>query len=264
MNAAFKAHLLDELANFETYGLKDLKNASLMNRIDTKFIVPLGTMPTLLRRLEGFYTVLKINDQRVFRYHSTYFDTPDLSLYHLHHNKRLNRHKVRTRTYLDDGSQYLEVKFKSNKKRTLKTRLQLESDCGTEIHRHQEFLNSTGLPTNFSLTPSLISQYKRIAFASELRSERLTLDFDLTKQCLALASPKLLRLGGFAIAELKQNRLDRKSPFFQLARELGLRATSFSKYCMGIALTMPNHHAIKSNRFKKTTRKLAHHTIEEA
>ena len=50
------------------------------------------------------------------------------------------------------------------------------------------------------------------------------------------------------MAELKQEKLNRQSPFYRLMREMGIRPKGFSKYCMGQSLTNNKH--IKSNRFK--------------
>ena len=251
-----------QLARFTPHGLEDLNRASLMNRVDTKFIIRVSNLPALFDSLGEQYTILEIDNKRYFRYQSTYFDTDNYLFYHLHHNKRLNRHKVRMRHYVDADTHFLEVKFKNNKKRTIKSRIQVENSNILDLSAHQEFLHSVGLPTNVYLKPRLVSQYKRIAFASEAREERLTLDFNLTKHGIAMPNKKLVGLDGLAIAELKQARLDRHSPFFKTARELNLRATGFSKYCMGIALTMPNNGAIKCNRFKRITRKVLPSTFE--
>ena len=41
--------LINELlTTFEGYGLKDLNNANLMNRVDSKFMLPLSFLPELL------------------------------------------------------------------------------------------------------------------------------------------------------------------------------------------------------------------------
>ena len=61
-------------------------------------------------------------------------------------------------------------------------------------------------------------------------------------------------LSDFYIAELKQAKLDRQSPFYKLMREMNIRPKGFSKYCMGQTLTNNKH--IKSNRFKQNLIKL--------
>lgn len=259
----FEEELNQRLSVFSGHGLADLEHANLMNRVDTKFVIPVNQLFSLIGELQQLYSVLEIRGKRFFAYHSTYFDTEDFSLYHLHHNKHLNRHKVRVRHYVDDDSYFLEVKFKTNKKRTIKNRIPVSADCPLAIENHRDFLQLMGLAKNMVLKPSLISQYKRIAFASEVRQERLTLDFDLTKYSLMGSCNRLLGLDDIVVAELKQSKLNRHSPFFQLARKYNFRSTSFSKYCLGIALTMPEYDVIKSNRFKPIARKVATTLIEE-
>ena len=48
--------------------------------------------------------------RRWFRYRSHYFDTPTLSSYLAAAHRRPRRHKVRSRSYLDSGQHFLEVK----------------------------------------------------------------------------------------------------------------------------------------------------------
>ncbi len=248
--------LILQLARFRAHGLADLNRASLMNRVDTKFVIPVDKLLTIIAELEQDYSVLEIRDRRYFRYQSTYFDTDDLSLYHLHHNQNLNRHKVRIRHYVDDDTHFLEVKFKNNKDRTIKNRIPVNADNPLAIELHRDFLQAMGLPRAMPLKPSLINQYKRIAFASEERQERLTIDFDLSQYSVMGGCRQILGLEGVVIAELKQHRMNRHSPFFSVARKYNVRASGFSKYCMGVALTMPEQNFIKVNRFKPIARKI--------
>jgi len=264
MSSEFEQVLGARLTEFSAHGLEDLDRANLMNRVDTKFLVDVRDLPGLIGKLEGHYSILEIDNRRIFRYQSTYFDTDNFLLYHLHHNKCLNRHKVRLRHYVDDDSHFLEVKFKTNKRRTVKSRIQVEGSEALDISAHQSFLHGAGLPTSVYLKPRLLSQYRRIAFASEARVERLTIDINLVKHSLEERNRCSVNLHGLAVVELKQARLDHSSPFFRCAREMNCRATGFSKYCMGVALTMQDNQLIKRNRFKRITRKVMSSTIESS
>ncbi|NJM42228.1 MAG: VTC domain-containing protein, partial [Anaerolineae bacterium] len=75
--------------------------------------------------------------------------------------------------------------------------------------------------------------------------ERVTIDFDLSfiKQGEAKHYPQLV------IAEVKQPRFSRQSPFVQALRAQRSQRMGFSKYCIGIAT---EHAAVKSNGFKPT------------
>lgn len=60
-------------------------------------------------------------------------------------------------------------------------------------------------------------------------------------------------LNDVAIAEVKQERVDRSTPVMQRMRSLGVRPGGFSKYCMGVSLVSPD---VKHNRFKPKLRAL--------
>ena len=242
---------IDESLNlFQSHGLNDLNAANLMNRVDSKFILPISFLPDLLAQLNTHYSVLEINNKRISTYHNQYFDTPKMSLYQDHHNGKLNRYKVRHRRYVDTNTSFLEVKLKNNKKRTIKNRIKLTGQsaehkrCATFIDEQMQI--NTG---NMNLNHLDISQqggYKRIALANEVQAERLTLDFDLWYQ--DRRGNNNVKLPGFFIAELKQNKKSKRSPFYQLMSANHIFPTSFSKYCIGCALLYKS--SIKSNRFK--------------
>jgi hypothetical protein len=194
--------------------------------------------------------VLEINNKRISTYHNQYFDTPQMALYQDHHNGKLNRYKVRRRRYVDTNTSFLEVKLKNNKKRTIKSRIKLTGQsaeytrCATFID--EEMKINVG---NINLNHLDISQqggYKRIALANEAQAERLTLDFDLWYQ--DRRGNNNVKLPGFFIAELKQSKVSKRSPFYQLMSANHIFPTAFSKYCIGCALLYKS--SIKSNRFK--------------
>ena len=240
----------ESLNLFQSHGLHDLDAANLMNRVDSKFILPISFLPDLLVQLNEHYSVLEINNKRISTYHNQYFDTPQMALYQDHHNGKLNRYKVRRRRYVDTNTSFLEVKLKNNKKRTIKSRIKLTGQsaeyarCATFIDEQMQI--NVG---NMNLTHLDISQqggYKRIALANEAQAERLTLDFDLWYQ--DRRGNNKVKLPGFFIAELKQNKKSKRSPFYQLMSANHIFPTSFSKYCIGCALLYKS--SIKSNRFK--------------
>lgn len=248
--------VIQALQQFRPHGLNDLNKASLMNRVDTKFIIPVVNLPAIFAAIKAHYSVLEINGLRCFRYQSVYFDTLNHRFYNMHHSGHLNRHKVRVRRYVDSDSQFLEVKFKNNKKRTIKNRIALDSATDINLENYGQFLQRVGLPSNLQLHPCLTSNYQRIAFASEERGERLTIDLNLENEYLATPNRKKSQLDNLAIVELKQSRVDRTSPFFEIIRKMGIRSSGFSKYCMGMTMTQKHNEAIKTNRFKPILRKI--------
>ncbi|MBW8189892.1 polyphosphate polymerase domain-containing protein [Neiella marina] len=243
--------IADNLALFDSHGLADLNKANLQDRVDSKFVLPLALLPQLLVHCRNHYSALEINGNRTSSYYNQYFDTAQMRFYQDHHNGKLNRYKVRQRTYLDTNTQFLEVKFKNNQRRTIKSRVacgdnwQSQFDCESFIQRQ--------LGTNYSnLQLAQVGGYRRIALANEAIPERLTLDFELWYQ--AAENSERIELPGFFIAELKQSKRSKLSPFYQLMSALNYSPISFSKYCIGCALTHPTQ--VKYNRFKPTLMKL--------
>ena len=239
------------LNDFHCHQLADLNKANLMDRVDVKFMLPLKILPQLLQQLQNHYSVLEIKGKRVSQYYNKYYDTQDLNFYQAHHNGKLNRYKLRQRTYVDTNTSFLEVKFKNNRKRTIKSRINCHTDSKSDKQCHDFITQQMGTPFN-DLIVSQQSGYNRIALANEETAERLTLDFNLWYQA-SHGSDKVVP-SGFFIAELKQYKRSKLSPFFQLMSENNLFPTSFSKYCIGCALLYKN--VVKTNQFKAVLRKV--------
>ena len=92
--------IIDEmLASFEPISLEKMDEVKLLNRMDSKFVLNAGKLQEILAQLHSSYYVLEINHIRLQRYETLYFDTPEHRLYLNHHNKHLNRFKVRSRKY---------------------------------------------------------------------------------------------------------------------------------------------------------------------
>jgi len=243
---------------FSTHGLSDLSNSSLMDRVDSKFLIPINELINVINGCKNDYSVLKIAGRTKFQYNNLYFDSPNLDFYHHHHNQKLNRYKVRHRQYADVGSNYLEIKFKSNKGRTIKNRCLTTENALTALASNYSFIQDHGLINSKQLLPSQFCCYQRISLANKVCNERITLDLDINfSNALHQQGGENLpsyKLSNFFIAELKQEKLNRQSPFFRLMRKMSLRPKGFSKYCMGVSLT--NNQQIKSNRFKANLVKL--------
>lgn len=243
------------LTSFDGYKLNDLNNANLMNRVDSKFMLPLSFLPQLLQQLNGHYRVLDINGKRYFSYSNQYLDTPELDLYQAHHNGKLNRYKVRRRRYVDTATEYLEVKLKNNQKRTIKTRIKLTKDNNTNLEGKLDSTAFIEQQTKGQFSDLRVTQhsgYQRIALANEVKAERLTLDFNLWYN--TPEGGNKVTLPGFFIAELKQNKKSKNSPFYQLMSKHHVFPTSFSKYCIGCALLYSK--SVKANQFKPVLSRL--------
>lgn len=240
------------LGELVPHSLASLKNAALMSRVDSKFLLPVALAADLLVNMRESYTVLEIDGLRSFNYVTTYYDTPLHAHYLAHHNGRLNRFKVRKRTYVESRSSYLEVKFKDNRRRTTKTRMSCDTQRVELGKEALGFLTSCGVPGPMDLEPVQTGAYRRVALANEAKGERLTIDFNLSFTDERDGTHHAL--GPWVIVEVKQDRLNRDSAFFSWAKRHGLKELAFSKYCMGVYFTGAEN--LKRNNFHPIARYL--------
>jgi hypothetical protein len=240
----------DILEELDLITLNEMDNVKLMNRTDTKFVFTIDEFDKILEEVKHYYRVLEVKGQRLNRYKTLYYDTHDLSLYLAHHNGHLNRYKVRHRTYVESDTGFLEVKFKNNKGRTIKSRVK-EHDPPFEWQGDSEkFLLTTQPFSPDNLLPTIWVNYGRYTLVHRTEPERLTIDTNLEFVKDSVSK----QLIGLVIAEVKQDRR-RSSPFLKMMRKYHIREGGLSKYCMGMALT---HDNIKKNNFKEKLLTLKH------
>jgi hypothetical protein len=223
--------------------LREMADVALLNRTDTKFVMATSTLLAALRHLDKDYRVLQIEGMRLHQYETLYFDTADFDLYHRHHAGAADRYKVRSRAYVASDLSFLEVKHKTNKKRTIKDRLQTPH-MQTRVNRETAvFLHNHYPHEAAELLPVLWNNFSRITLVSVHRAERLTLDFDLSFRW----GQRQTVLPGVAIAEVKREGFTQNSDFIRQMRASGVRPTAFSKYCLGVNYLYPQ---LKQNNFK--------------
>lgn len=224
--------------------LRDIENVALLNRVDTKYLMTETHLLAILAEIGDRYDVLVVDDHRMGRYATQYFDTSGLSMYFDHHNGRRDRFKVRVRSYEHSGIAFLEVKRKTCRERTVKARMPIAFGSQLPPSDAEQFVGSHtpyALPV---LQRSLWNNFRRISLVSKHHLERLTIDVDLH---LGYETDERM-LPGLVIAELKQPKFSAQSHIVQQMRHLQITPAGFSKYCIGIALLHP---AIKRNRFKE-------------
>jgi hypothetical protein len=149
----------------------------LLNRTDTKFVIPKDLFVRILPLLKENYKVLEIKNKRVAQYKTLYFDTDDFDFYTNHHNGWPNRYKVRMRKYIDSGLCYLEIKNKK-KGRTIKKRIQI-ADFEEEMSETSLQFISDVIPNDILLIKKLWNSFNRITLVNKIDKERLTLDIGL-------------------------------------------------------------------------------------
>ncbi|MFA6401322.1 MAG: polyphosphate polymerase domain-containing protein [Salinivirgaceae bacterium] len=241
MNANSYSELL---TLFRPVNLNQLNHLKLMNRMDSKFVLPIHLLPIILKEASAFYQILEIENQRSFLYKTEYLDSPEMSLYLEHHNQRLSRYKIRYRTYTQSGTTFLEIKRKTNKEKTLKSRIEVCEESQLS-EPHYQFIESVVPLKERSLHVSSTNFFNRITLISFESNERITLDFGLTMENQFGKTS----LNHVAIAEVKREKQTGSSPFFKILKTNRIYQRGFSKYCIGVALLNPK---LKQNSFKPT------------
>ena len=230
----------------------------LMNRTDTKFVTNIATLRKLLKLAVWQYRAQEIEGKRQARYYTMYFDTPDMQMYTCHHSGHANRQKLRIRSYVDSGLNFLEVKTKNNHKRTRKKRTTMFDFDPLAPARNIAFASHDDnfkesdcfLRENLWYKPEIMEEaienrFNRITLVNNNKTERLTIDTDLCFHNIHTGND--CSLPELAIIELKRDGLV-PSPILALLNELRIKPLGFSKYCIGTALTNPD---IRQNRFKQ-------------
>ena len=230
----------------------------LMNRTDTKFVTNIATLRKLLKLAVWQYRAQEIEGKRQARYYTMYFDTPDMQMYTCHHSGHANRQKLRIRSYVDSGLNFLEVKTKNNHKRTRKKRTTMfdfdplapARDIAFDSHDDNFREYDSFLRENLWYKPEIMEEaienrFNRITLVNNNKTERLTIDTDLCFHNIHTGND--CSLPELAIIELKRDGLV-PSPILSLLNELRIKPLGFSKYCIGTALTNPD---IRQNRFKQ-------------
>ncbi len=230
------------LEGFNPITLSEMDGVQLMNRTDTKFVVPRAILNSVLPLLHPKYKVLEIKGNRLSNYKTLYYDTPVYKFYLDHHNQRGNRFKVRIRNYVESNLYFLEIKNKF-KGRTDKKRIVVK-DFEEELKApSKEFINEV-IGDDIKLESKLWNSFSRITLVNQAEKERLTLDLNLSFEW----EGNVQVFDHVVIAELKQENVNRASQFYRLMKENGVRENRFSKYCMGV---IKQNSDVKSNRFKQ-------------
>lgn len=237
------------ISKFDTISLEEMDRVKLMNRVDTKFVFSLNELALILPELQEHYRIVEINGNITPTYESVYFDDKEHSLYSAHQRKQPDRFKVRYRKYVESNLVFLEVKHKK-KGRTDKSRIVVEGLDNNMPKEHADFVHGTGVP-NTELHPILINRFNRLTLVAKEHIERLTLDINLSFE----ADGKVENLDHIVIAELKQEKISRNSPFFSVVKKHQIRPYRISKYCIGV-IKLLGAENIKYNRFKKKILKL--------
>ncbi|BCY07427.1 polyphosphate polymerase domain-containing protein [Actinoplanes sp. L3-i22] len=225
-----------------------LEKAALQTRVDRKYVLSLDAALALLPGLDPATRVLEIDGNRTFRYRSVYFDTPDLVSFRLAAQRRRRRFKIRTRTYVDSGQCWLEVKTEGSRGGTVKSRLPYQLADQDTVDPGRWFVASVlGERAVAGLAPTLVTHYRRTTFYQPVGDSRATLDTDLS---WTGADGAELRVPHLAVIETKTGAA--ASPVDRLLWAHGHRPARISKYATGLAALRPE---LPSAPWRRTLRR---------
>ena len=207
-----------------------LARAELLERVDRKYLVPVGVAAAVMGELSADHHVLVVNGRRTTHYRTTYFDTDNRICIRDHVMGRRRRFKARSRLYVEDGLCRLEVKTKHPRGGTTKVQVDMASDARGELtEAHQRFIEETlahnGVPTPSPLRKSFEVTCCRATVVDLAGGVRITFDRDVT---CSDGSQSVSLDPSHVIVETKGSM--RASRADALLWRAGYRPRSFSKY----------------------------------
>lgn len=242
------------LERFRPVSLEEIvSEAALMTRVDRKYAIPRAALDDILPALDPATRVLEIDDARRFAYASVYFDTPALASYMGAAQPRRRRFKVRTRSYVDTGGRFLEIKLRGARGVTAKARTPHEASLETlpddGLDQVRSALDHAFIDPDLAdeLQPTLTSRYQRATLLAADASARVTIDTDLMWRDHFGGD---LDLPDLAIVETKSGA--RPSDADRVLWRAGFRPQSMSKYATGMAALRPD---LPHNRWKRIIRR---------
>lgn len=231
---------LDRFEGIDLDGL--VAEAALMTRVDRKYVVTRDAAARVVGTLDAGIRVLDMHGVRAFRYESVYFDTPDLLSFRMAAQPRRRRFKLRTRTYLDTRTAFLEVKTRGARSATVKDRIAYETGdrrlLTDEARGYAaDALDAIGVAAGRAedLGVRLTTLYRRATLVSPDGSARSTIDTDLEWRD---ADGQALTMPEMAIVETKSGAA--ASAFDRALWRAGHRPVSISKYATGLAALHPD------------------------
>lgn len=237
---------IDELlTNLKPITLDEMKGIRLMNRTDTKFVTNKENLARLLELAQGKYYAQFNEGSKIANYMTTYWDTENHKFYLEHHNGRAPRQKVRVRTYMDSDITFLEIKTKNNHGRTKKKRVEVPSQQITGEGGNEEFLQERVHLGLSDIHPTVRNQFHRITLVNYEKTERLTIDYDVSFH--NMETGRSADVGQLVIIELKRDG-NVFSPVLDMLRQLRIKPSGFSKYCIGSVMT---NDRLKQNNFRE-------------
>lgn len=256
------------VAGLPAISLADLgERGALLTRVDRKYVVPRTQLTRFLTELseqaratgQRIPRVLAIAARREFGYESLYFDTPGLTSYLQAARRRPRRFKVRTRTYVDSGQAFLEVKTRDGRRRTVKTRMdvpdttrwgrELDPLAQSFVAGHLDRTVAHPDEVSWHLRPTLWTRYRRTTLFLPDDGARVTIDLELRAWNTTGAT---LVVPAVAVVETKTE--GRACMADRALWRLGIRPVRLSKYGTGLAALNPD---LPAHKWQPALRRLA-------
>lgn len=222
-----------------------MEAVSLLDRQDTKFIFHYAQLNSILTELKKDYSILDVGNEFVSTYNNEYYDTKDFLFYNMHHRGELCRTKIRKRSYLESKLSFLELKVKTNRYRTIKKRIQINSTDDFNNNFLKHFIEDNSKFKIEDLTEQVYINFNRMTFIHKNLKDRCTIDFNLK----ASWGNKKKDFKELVVAELKQVKFDVNSSFNIILKKNKIYPQSFSKYGQSLSFLNEN---LKNNNFKLT------------
>lgn len=245
------------LSNLMPISLDDLvAQAALLTRTDRKYVLPVADLEPFLEAFLDWSgqqaQVLEIDGIRRFEYESVYFDTPELTSYLLTAYRRRRRFKVRTRTYLNLGQCWLEVKAPGARGSTVKHRSPHHPSYRNTIAPGRAFVEDLLIAEGFiangyvPFRPTLVTRYQRSTLLLPATASRVTIDTDLMWR----TEHDCMKLEGLAVVETKTSSA--ASDVDRMLWRRGHRPARISKYATGLAALRPE---LPATHWRRTLRR---------
>ena len=161
-----------------TISLTEAKNIKLFNRVERKYKCTKSQLYCILGDLkDNYYLVTDIDeDDFLLKYHSIYFDTPEMTMFNAHENCDEHRQKIRIREY-SNGEKFLEIKDKDKNGITRKSRIEVNSYL---LDGEKQWIDKNLMYDTSILNKVLDINYKRITLINIDKTERITIDMDIS------------------------------------------------------------------------------------
>ncbi|MEC8336100.1 MAG: polyphosphate polymerase domain-containing protein [Bacteroidota bacterium] len=229
-------------------GLEAIDAVALMDRFDSKYVVPVAWLEELIQDLSE-HSVLSIRNQVSTVYNNLYFDTPEGTCLEDHTRGKNMRYKVRVRQYANTRVAFLEVKLRDVHSKTFKHRIVRQGAWDAPLTQEELDFLGEHLPNANALVPALQSSFERFTLIHVGQGERITFDQDLQFKLPSTREgeehPWVKPTPHLAVVEWKQSNVNHQGELIQAIRAqkgrrgpLG-RTLRLSKFVLGQAHLAP-------------------------